>query len=68
MKLGKAAESDLVASFLVNLGMTRIRQALVSEASDACNEAWRLAKRMKDDEVVEEADHCLKVIKEHTST
>ena len=60
--LGRKTDSEDLATFMVNLGMAKIKLGLKSEANRICNEAKRLAKSSKMEDVVLEADECLKLI------
>ena len=62
-KLGREIESDDLPTFLVNLGMAKIKAGLKVEAKKACQEASKLAKRNKNEEEVKESEICLDLVK-----
>jgi hypothetical protein len=66
VSLGRETESGDLPTFLVNLGMSRIKRGLTSEAKVACGEAHGLAKKNKSQEEMKEAEICLELV--HSSS
>ena len=54
--------STHVTSFLVNLGLVRMKQGLLDAAKSRCEGARRLASSSGDQEVQQEADNCLQQV------
>jgi len=52
-------DSEHLATFLVNLGMTKLRQGLAVEARKACGEGLELARRVEDEDAIEQGQKCL---------
>ena len=52
--------SPHLTSFLINLGLVRMKQGLVEQARQRCEGARRLAVSGGDKEAEQEADNCLK--------
>ena len=52
--------SPHLTSFLINLGLVRMKQGLVEQARERCEGARRLALTGGDKEAEQEADNCLK--------
>ena len=62
VNLGREAESGDLPTFLVNLGMSKIKRGLRKEAKVACQEARGLAKQNKSQEEIQEAEICLDLV------
>jgi len=58
----KRIETHHLSSFLVNLGVIRLKQGMLDMARDSCNEARGIAGDIGDKEVTTEADQCLKEV------
>ncbi|XP_037051738.1 tetratricopeptide repeat protein 19 homolog, mitochondrial [Bradysia coprophila] len=50
--------------FQANRGLLFIKQGLLDEAKKICTFAWRSAKKVESDDGVQQADYCLKQLKE----
>ena len=59
VNVGKKTASENLSTFMVNLGMAKIKQGLHQEANAVCNEALLIARRNQMSEVVEEAQACI---------
>jgi len=62
VRLGRETDSSDLTTFLVNLGMARIKTGLKAEAKMACQEAAGLAKKRDNPEEVKEAEICLEKV------
>ena len=62
VRLGRETESTDLPTFLVNLGMAKIKSGLKAEARRACQEAAGLAKKSKNPEEIKEAEICLGMV------
>lgn len=49
--------------FQANRGLLFIKQGLLEEAKKMCTFAWRSAKNSESDDGIEQADYCLKQLK-----
>lgn len=49
--------------FQANQGMIFIRRGLLDQAKKTCSLAWRMAKNAKNEDGMEQADYCLKQLK-----
>lgn len=61
--VGRKANVDNLPAFLVNLGLLSLYKGLKTEASLACNEAWKLSRSKNNKETEKEAIYCLEEIK-----
>eukprot|EP00092_Neocalanus_flemingeri_P006783 GFUD01007326.1.p1 GENE.GFUD01007326.1~~GFUD01007326.1.p1 ORF type:complete len:361 (+),score=138.79 GFUD01007326.1:47-1129(+) len=52
-----------LTSYLVNLGLVRMKQGMLEVARDSCGEARKKAVEVADKEVIAEADQCLEEVK-----
>jgi len=59
VNVGKKTASENLSTFMVNLGMAKIKQGLTQEANAVCNEALLIARRNQMSEVVAEAQACI---------
>ena len=59
----KRIDTPHLTSFLVNLGLVRLKQGMVDMARDNCKEAEGIAEDVGDKEVIMEAEQCLKEVK-----
>lgn len=59
--LGKDTASENLSTFLVNLGMAKIKLGLKADANSACQEALLIGKRNNLSEVCAEAEECIKL-------
>ena len=57
--LGKETASENLSTFLVNLGMAKIKMGLKGEAETACQEALLIGQRNNLSDVCHEAKECL---------
>ena len=55
-------QSTHTSSFLINLGLLRLKQGLLEKAKLNCDSAKRLATAVSDDEATAEAEECLKQV------
>lgn len=55
----RISQSPDIASFYVNLGAIYLQQELLSNAERCCKEGLLLARKMKNEEAVDEANSCL---------
>ena len=60
--LGKDTASENLSTFLVNLGMAKIKLGLKADANSACQEALLIGKRNNLSEVCAEANECIKLV------
>merc|ERR1712083_1220088 len=60
--LGKDTASENLSTFLVNLGMAKIKLGLKADANSACQEALLIGKRNNLSEVCSEANECIKLV------
>lgn len=61
VSLGKATASENLSTFLVNLGMAKIKLGLKGDANNACQEALLIGRRNNLSEVCNEAEECIKM-------
>lgn len=61
---GKELDMDEIGTMYVNLGRAYLKKNLVDDARKHCGYAWRLGVLKKSDIIKDEAERCLKVIKE----
>jgi len=59
--LGKDTASENLSTFLVNLGMAKIKLGLKADANSTCQEALLIGKRNNLSEVCAEAEECIKL-------
>ena len=59
--LGKASASENLSTFLVNLGMAKIKLNLKDDANAACQEALLIGRRNNLSDVADEAQECIKL-------
>merc|ERR1719186_881925 len=59
LEKARKIDSENLATFLVNLGMTKLRQGLALEARKWCGEGLELGRKNQDEEVIEQAQKCL---------
>jgi len=64
--LGKDTASENLSTFLVNLGMAKIKLGLKADANSACQEALLIGKRNNLSEVCAEANECIKLVQAAT--
>ena len=55
--------SSLLTTFLVNLGLVRMKQGMYDAARSKCEGARRIAEASGDQEVSKEAENCLEQVK-----
>jgi len=58
--LGKSSSSENLSTFLVNLGMAKIKLGLKADANAACQEALLIGRRNNLSDVCAEAEECIK--------
>ena len=63
VNLGKKTASENLSTFMVNLGMAKIKQGLHQDANAVCHEAMTIARRNQLSEVVLEAQECINLAK-----
>lgn len=61
--LGKSMKMDEIGTTYVNLGRVYIKKKMIEEARKSCGYAWKLGVLAKDKDVKQEAELCLKEIK-----
>ena len=61
VNVGKKTASENLSTFMVNLGMAKIKLGLLQDANAVCNEALHIARRNQLPEVVSEAQECIKL-------
>lgn len=61
VSLGRSTDSENLSTFLVNMGMAKIKLNLRSDANSVCQEALQLAKALNLSEVIGEAEECIKL-------
>lgn len=49
--------------FQANHGMLMMKQGMLDQAKKTCEFGWRLAKKAKNPDGIEQADHCLNELK-----
>eukprot|EP00095_Tigriopus_kingsejongensis_P003501 maker-scaffold373_size192110-snap-gene-0.34 protein:Tk03501 transcript:maker-scaffold373_size192110-snap-gene-0.34-mRNA-1 annotation:"tetratricopeptide repeat" len=59
VRLATTEEDENLPTYLVNLGMARIKQNMKREALGACTRAQAMGQRSGNREIVEESQHCL---------
>jgi len=59
--IGKDTASENLSTFLVNLGMAKIKLGLKADANSVCQEALLIGKRNNLSEVCSEAEECIKL-------
>ena len=57
--LGRATGSENLPTFMVNLGMAKLKLGLKSDANAICHDAYQMAKKDDLSEVCQEAQECL---------
>ncbi|XP_059092235.1 tetratricopeptide repeat protein 19 homolog, mitochondrial-like [Tigriopus californicus] len=62
VKLASSEDDENLSTYLVNLGMARIKQSMQKEARIACTRAKVIAGQQKNPEVADEAQECLDLI------
>ncbi|XP_055858402.1 tetratricopeptide repeat protein 19 homolog, mitochondrial-like isoform X2 [Episyrphus balteatus] len=63
-KIPEATNEGLLQA---NLGLVYLRDGLAEQAKSTCSYAYRLGKKMQDDDSVEQANYCLDEIKKFTN-
>jgi len=61
VRLGKKTNSENLTTFMVNLGMSKIKLGLKNDANAICHDALMMAKLNNLSEVCQEALECLKL-------
>ncbi len=60
VNIAKKTASENLSTFLVNLGMAKIKMGLKGDANSACQEALLIAQRNDLSDVCSEAEECIK--------
>ncbi|XP_046399033.1 tetratricopeptide repeat protein 19 homolog, mitochondrial [Ischnura elegans] len=63
MPPGIMGDEELVASLRINLGVVYAKMGMFELAHKSCQDGWKAAKRLKQNEVLKEADSCLDEVK-----
>ena len=61
VSLAKETASVNLSTFLVNLGMVKIKLGLQAEADSVCQEAFFIGRRNEMPEVCQEAEECIRM-------
>lgn len=56
-------DEELIASLRVNLGVVYAKKGLLEQAQKQCQDGWKIAKKLGDQEVLMEANSCLDEVK-----
>jgi tetratricopeptide repeat protein 19 len=51
-----------ISSIHVNLGNVYMKKGLLNEAKQSCMKGWKLSKKKKNNELLEEANLCLQEV------
>ncbi|XP_071440110.1 tetratricopeptide repeat protein 19 homolog, mitochondrial [Hetaerina americana] len=60
---GVMGDEELVASLRINLGVVYAKMGMYELAQESCLAGWKAAKRLKQEEVLSEANSCLDEVK-----
>ena len=61
--LARRLPSDHLASYLVNSGLHQVQKAAFGPAGRLCQEAFALARRHNDAQVLDQSENCLRKVK-----
>lgn len=63
IELGKSLNMEDLGAMYVNLGRAYLKMQLIDQARKSCGYAWKLGKVSKHEDIIREAELCLKEIK-----